>query len=100
MNDDLKDMLAEWGDPLGSRTMSDAEDLIHALQVEIGGLNGHLKALEHDLRYYKLRGDPTGFDMKDAINQTRSIYKDDDACVAVNEALDYLTRLVNRIVNA
>lgn len=63
MNDELKEMLTEWSDPLGSRTMTDAEDLIHALQVEIGGMSGLIRALEDDLRHYKLRGDPTGFDM-------------------------------------
>ena len=46
-------LLDEWSDPLGSRTMSDAEDLIHMLLVEIAGKEEVIKALEKDIQYYK-----------------------------------------------
>jgi len=57
MNEKLSEMLMEWNDPLGARTMSEAEDLIHELQVEIGGKSGLIKALKDDLEYYKLKAD-------------------------------------------
>ena len=49
-------LLDEWSDPLGARTMSDAEDLIHMLLVEIAGKEEVIKALETDIQYYKSVG--------------------------------------------
>ena len=56
MKDLTERLLDEWSDPLGSRTMSDAEDLIHMLLVEIAGKEEIIKALETDIQYYKSVG--------------------------------------------
>ena len=56
MRDLTERLLDEWSDPLGSRTMSDAEDLIHMLLVEIAGKEEVIKALETDIQYYKSVG--------------------------------------------
>ena len=53
MNDKLKEMLIDWNDPLGYRTVQDAEDLIYELQIEIGGKDELIKTLKDDLKYYK-----------------------------------------------
>ena len=49
----LVELLADWNDPLGARTMSDAEDLILELQIEIGGKEGLINTLQDDLKYFK-----------------------------------------------
>ena len=53
MNDKLKEMLIDWNDPLGYRTVPDAEDLICELQIEIGGKDELIKTLKDELKYYK-----------------------------------------------
>lgn len=49
----LTQLLAEWNDPLGARTMSDAEDLIHELQVELAGKESVVKTAQDDKRFYR-----------------------------------------------
>jgi len=49
MNEKLKNMLKEWNDILGDRTMSEAEDLINELQIEISGKESLIEALKDDL---------------------------------------------------
>jgi len=49
----LDELLAEWNDPLGSRTVSDAEDLISALQIELAGKEEIIKVLQGDVAFYK-----------------------------------------------
>ena len=56
MKDLTERLLDDWSDPTGSRTMSDAEDLIHMLLVEIAGKEEVIKALETDIQYYKSVG--------------------------------------------
>ena len=53
MSEKLEELLADWSDPLGARTMSDAEDLIDALRVELAGKEEVIKVLEADIQYYK-----------------------------------------------
>ena len=53
MNNTLKEMLSDWHDPLGAHTMSDAEDLIHALEVELSGKEAVIAALHEDIKYYR-----------------------------------------------
>ena len=49
----LDELLKEWNDPLGARTMSDAEDIIHMALVEIAGKEEIIKALHEDIKYYR-----------------------------------------------
>ena len=51
--DTLKQLLEDWNDPLGARTMSDAEDLIHALQIELAAKEEVIKVLHNDIRWYR-----------------------------------------------
>jgi hypothetical protein len=51
--DKLEELLKDWNDPLGARTMSDAEDLIDALQIELAGKESVIKSLRDDIQYYK-----------------------------------------------
>ena len=50
---DINKLLKDWNDPLGARTMGEAEDLIHALQVELAGKEFVIKELEKDVAFYK-----------------------------------------------
>lgn len=52
----LDRLLEEWRDPLGANTMSDAEDLIHMLMVELAGKESIIESLEADIQYYKSVG--------------------------------------------
>jgi len=49
----LDDLLAEWNDPYGARTVSDAEDLISAFQIELAGKEELIKVLHDDVAFYK-----------------------------------------------
>jgi len=49
----IDDLLAEWNDPYGSRTVGDAEDLISALQIELAGKEEVIKMLHKDVAFYK-----------------------------------------------
>ena len=49
----LTELLKEWNDPLGANTMSDAEDLIHSLQIELAGKISVIEMLEADKLYMK-----------------------------------------------
>ena len=55
MNNTLDKLLNEWNDPLGSRTMSDAEDLIHMLLVDLAGKDAVIEELTKDVQFYKKR---------------------------------------------
>ena len=52
----LDRLIKEWSDPLGANTMSDAEDLIHMLMVELAGKESIIESLEADIQYYKSVG--------------------------------------------
>jgi len=49
----LDELLAEWDDPYGARTVNDAEDLIDRLRIELAGKEEVMKALEKDIQYYR-----------------------------------------------
>lgn len=49
----IDELLAEWNDPLGDRNVSEAEDLIHMLQVELAGKEEVIKTLSKDIVFYK-----------------------------------------------
>ena len=53
MTDKLTQMLSDWHDPLGAQTMSDAEDLIHALEAELAGKEAVIATLHEDIKYYR-----------------------------------------------
>jgi len=55
VNDKLNQMLKEWNDPYGARTVPEAEDLITELEVTLAGKEGVIQALKEDIEYYKLR---------------------------------------------
>ena len=55
MNDKLKQMLNDWNDHYGARTVPDAEDLIAELEVALAGKEAVIDSLKEDLQYYKLR---------------------------------------------
>ena len=50
---ELKQLLKDWGDPLCARTMSDAEELIDALQIELAGKEAVIEELKKDVAFYK-----------------------------------------------
>ena len=56
MSETLERLLAEWRDPLGANTFSDAEDLIHMLMVELAGKDAVIEQLMTDIQYYKSVG--------------------------------------------
>lgn len=62
----LDEMLAEWNDPLGDRSVSEAENLINALQIELAGKEEVIKELSKDIQYYRK-------DWKDQIIQDQGI---------------------------
>jgi len=49
MNEKLKNMLKEWNDILDAQTMSEAEELINELQVEISEKESLIESLKDDL---------------------------------------------------
>lgn len=49
----LDEAIAEWQDPYLPNDMSDAEDLIHMLIVEIAGKEEAIKELTKDIQYYR-----------------------------------------------
>jgi hypothetical protein len=53
MSDKLDQMLKEWNDPYGARTVPDAEDLVSELQIELGGKNELINMLNSELEYFK-----------------------------------------------
>ena len=52
MNDKLDQMLKEWDDPCGARTMSEAEDLINELQITLAGKEELIRTLQDDIAYF------------------------------------------------
>ncbi|MCP4101998.1 MAG: hypothetical protein GY750_11295 [Lentisphaerae bacterium] len=53
MEQTLNELLTEWNDPLGARTMSDAEYLIDKLIIELAGKEEVIKELEKDIKYFR-----------------------------------------------
>ena len=53
MNDKLKTMLVDWNDPLGARTMSDAEELVHEMEAEMAAQGIVVNVLTRELQYYR-----------------------------------------------
>ncbi len=49
----LDELIAGWDDALGARTMSEAEELIDMLRVEVAGKDEVIKALHKDIKYYR-----------------------------------------------
>ena len=53
---DMDELLRDWNDPYGARTVSDAEDLIDALQAKVEELEDEIryrdgmKALENQIK--------------------------------------------------
>ena len=52
-NQPLRQLLIEWNDVLGARTVDDAEVLISMLQIELAGKEEVIKALTEDIKYYR-----------------------------------------------
>lgn len=46
----ITEMLNDWNDPHGARTMSDAEKLIDALQIELAGKESVIKGKENIIK--------------------------------------------------
>lgn len=53
MSDKLDQMLKDWNDPYEARTVSEAEDLVKELQIELGGKERLIDMLQDDLEYFK-----------------------------------------------
>jgi len=53
MNKKLKAQIRDWNDPLKSRTMGDADELIDALRIELAGKESVIKVLHDDIREYR-----------------------------------------------
>ena len=49
----LEQALRQWDDPYGVHELQEAEEIIHALRVEIAGKESVIKALHEDLSYYR-----------------------------------------------
>ena len=62
----LEEAISEWQDPYLPNDMSDAEDLIHMLIVEIAGKDEVIKSLTKDIQYYRK-------DWKDQMIQDRGV---------------------------
>ena len=52
-NQPLRQLLIEWNDVLGARTVDDAEVLISMLKIELAGKEEVIKALTEDIKYYR-----------------------------------------------
>ena len=49
----LEQALRQWDDLYGVHELQEAEEIIHALRVEIAGKESVIKALHEDLSYYR-----------------------------------------------
>ena len=49
----LEQVLRQWDDPYAAHELQEAEEIIHALRVEIAGKESVIKALHEDLNYYR-----------------------------------------------
>ena len=49
----LEQMLKQWNDPHEIHDIQDAEEIIHALQVELAGKNSLIDMLHDDMSYYR-----------------------------------------------
>ena len=64
----LEQALREWDNPYAAHELPEAEDIIHALRVEIAGKESVIKALREDLSYYRK-------DWKDQMIQDQGLEK-------------------------
>lgn len=49
----LEQALREWDDPYAVHEVQDAEEIIHALRVELAGKEAVIKSLHEDISYYR-----------------------------------------------
>lgn len=49
----LEQALRQWDDPYEAHELQDAEEIIHALRVELAGKEAVIKALHEDIREYR-----------------------------------------------
>ena len=49
----LEQVLREWDDPYEAHELQDAEEIIHALRVELAGKEAVIKSLHEDIRDYR-----------------------------------------------
>ena len=62
----LEQALRQWDDPYAAHELQEAEEIIHALRVEVAGKESVIKALHADLSYYRK-------DLKDRMTQDQGL---------------------------